>query len=389
MSKHLEIVLYPEDGWDEQKIVAEIAKRKSIEEYVIALHDQDLLQDGNPVKPHYHVYLNFGKTNWKPDQVAKWFGIPQTLVRKITSDKSGNNTNLGKYFVINYYTHSNYPDKHQYSPADFVSNFDVSQYLEKEKERQVRVAEKKNRRAEIDSYIERCVSGEITRYNYSSMIPEIVYSRNKPVFERVWEQLDHRHWMEQKSRRNCEVIWLYGPAGTGKTQMALLFADQLEMAAYISNPGNDPLDGYQNEPIIVLDDIRPNAPFTYEALLKMLDPYTLAGVHSRYKDKYPQAKYIFVTSVYSPEDLYKESYIGNVAIDSIIQLLRRIHQTWYFTSTKIEISEYDESKEDFVNIATKDNPVPAYIATQIKNQPSKVKPEDVASAIVAKYSPSP
>ena len=101
--KHLEVMLYAADGWDVQKIIEEINKRTSVKQYAIMLHDQDVSQTtGEPVKPHYHCYLNFGNTSWDFESVAKWFDIKADLVSKIKSNK---------FFTLKYYTHADRPEK--------------------------------------------------------------------------------------------------------------------------------------------------------------------------------------------------------------------------------------------------------------------------------------
>jgi len=99
MPKHCETVLYAEDNWDVPNILKVLGKHDSIKKYVIALHDQDVLADGTPAKPHFHIYLNFGTTNVQLPQVAKWFGVKEQSVEKIKSCMSeivsiANQTNI-------------------------------------------------------------------------------------------------------------------------------------------------------------------------------------------------------------------------------------------------------------------------------------------------------
>ena len=112
MPKHCETVLYAEDNWDVPNILKVLGKHDSIKKYVIALHDQDVLADGTPAKPHFHIYLNFGTTNVQLPQVAKWFGVKEQSVEKIKSDKSDRNQSMGMYYTIKYYTHQDEPGKH-------------------------------------------------------------------------------------------------------------------------------------------------------------------------------------------------------------------------------------------------------------------------------------
>ena len=56
--KHLEVILYLEDGWTEEKAEQVCTSKKSVKKYAIIRHDHDLNPDGTPIKPHLHVYIN-------------------------------------------------------------------------------------------------------------------------------------------------------------------------------------------------------------------------------------------------------------------------------------------------------------------------------------------
>ena len=52
MAKHLEIVLYAEDGWNDGKIESVVQSKQSVKQYAYILHDKDLDDDGQLKKPH-------------------------------------------------------------------------------------------------------------------------------------------------------------------------------------------------------------------------------------------------------------------------------------------------------------------------------------------------
>lgn len=81
-------------------------------------------EDGKPIKDHYHIYLNFGRTNWQFKDVAKWFGIADNHVVRVKSNKA---------FVLIYFTHQEEQEKHQYPVDDIVANFDVKEFLRQQK----------------------------------------------------------------------------------------------------------------------------------------------------------------------------------------------------------------------------------------------------------------
>ena len=107
--KQMEIVV------DEDKIHVDIQKtlmeRKTIKKWAYILHDKD------DTRPHYHIYLNFGRSGVNSKDVAEWFDIPENFIEKF----KGRNTDM-----LLYLTHGNdsQQNKHQYSPTEVFANFD-------------------------------------------------------------------------------------------------------------------------------------------------------------------------------------------------------------------------------------------------------------------------
>ena len=50
MPKQMEVKLYPDDGWTVSKIEETLKARTSIKEYAMILHDQDVDENGAPVR---------------------------------------------------------------------------------------------------------------------------------------------------------------------------------------------------------------------------------------------------------------------------------------------------------------------------------------------------
>lgn len=384
MPKQVEVLLYQEDEWNSEKIKDIVQKRSSVKEFIIAFHDKDTEDDGTQVKPHFHVYLNFGNTNWPYEAVAKWFGVRNERVSRIKAELRGKKS--GKYAVARYYTHQDYPNKHYYSPSTFVASFDVEEYLnayEEKHEASESCAARKHRDAEI---LNLCALGEITQYNYHEKITAVEYARNEKKILSIWKYLIDKKLDESKGTRNCKTIWICGESGVGKTTLAGLFAKRLNMPKYITNPGNDPLGGYRQEPIIVVDELRPDEGFNYKSLLQFLDPYNRSGTHSRYHDKYPTVDYIFVCSVYSPEEYYASSVVDRAKnIDTKTQLFRRIAQVWNVSKERIDISEYAPELKDFIVCDSVENPVPGYVEEQRAEGTHSEDPLDTLKAISKNY----
>ena len=75
------------------------------------------------------------------------------------------------------------------------------------------------------------------------------------------------------------------------------------MDYFVSSGSNDVLDGYCQQPCLILDDIRPSA-LGLSDLLKLLDPHTACSIKSRYKNKYVNCSLIILTSVLKIDEFY-------------------------------------------------------------------------------------
>lgn len=90
-------------------------------------------------------------------------------------------------------------------------------------------------------------------------------------------------------------------------------------------------------------------------------------MHSRYRDKYAMAEYVFVTTVYTPDSYYKGCNIMNSTIDTQQQLNRRIWQIWYVSEDKITVYQ-NENEKKFVLKGEEENPIPQYVEAQKRLQ---------------------
>lgn len=113
------------------------------------------------------------------------------------------------------------------------------------------------------------------------------------------------------------VIWVHGETGTGKSRT---IRDIVPDAVSISIK-NGFFQGYRGEPAVILDDFRAHD-LPFSELLKVLDryPYTanVKGGSISWN-----AKLIYITSCYAPQDVYTVS-------ESVQQLLRRITHVYKF-----------------------------------------------------------
>lgn len=346
--KHLEVVLYPADGWTKQKILEEISKRGSIQQYAIMLHDKDVQDDGSPKPEHYHVYLNFGKASWTPAEVAKWFEIKPELVQMIKSNKAT---------VLRYFLHENCPDKHQYPLDDMVANFDVEAFLQQQKQS-----------ASLDTLLRQCSDGKITRLNYTQYIDPVIFAKHQRKFESAWAFCQSA-LVEQDGNgsRQMSILWLYGDTAVGKSLLCKLLARNQQRTIYLTSTGSDPFGEYKGQSVVVLDDLRPEMPFSFAELLKITDPYNSSGVHSRYHNKHLVCDQLIITAPMSPEEYTAQCYLPH---EDAAQLYRRLSEVWKVTKSDIYISRYDLGLGSFMPISVRPNPVPAYLATLSPSAPA-------------------
>lgn len=174
-------------------------------------------------------------------------------------------------------------------PGLYPGRWDIEEFYARQQEAALNRAKTGHQDSQLNDFIERCSTGEIMPYNYWEYIPSRLYSPNASQFKNAWSMYHDARIAKAKGNRDCQIIWLYGEKGTGKTSLGKLYAQQMELPLYITHPGNDPMGSYLDQPIILLDELRPKEGFTYKELLQFLDPYTQTATKSRYFDKIAMA----------------------------------------------------------------------------------------------------
>lgn len=307
--KHCEVVSQPEyiDG----KVGDIIRAHKVIKKYAYILHDKD-----SDTSPHYHIYLNFGRTGIPLPDIAKWFGLQESCVERI----KGRPVDVLKYLV---HGNDSQINKHQYDYSEVVANFDFLAEIESDK-----------------------VLGDFEKYSYAQ---QLQYVNNLPVsektqaftkLEKLWKI--YCQCLVLNNDRDIDVMFIDGKGGTGKTYYAKKLLTQMGYDYCVSSSSNDPFQDYLGQKAIILDDLRDSA-FDFEDLLKMLDNNTASSVRSRFTNKVFNGKLIVITSTVPLSYWYREyKYSDNK--DEINQLYRRI--TSYVKVTHDLVCVYDEIDAD-------------------------------------------
>lgn len=318
-AKHFEIVCNTEwekDGirytMTEENIAKVLADLPC--QYAYILHDKDTLETGEPKKPHWHIYVNFGRNSWRSDRLATRFGLADNFVGKVKG-RSGD--------MLAYLTHANAEEKHQYNEEEVRTNFD----WKSERDKSLATKKKDVRAGIIRDGI---VNGSIRLYNLFDHITAEEYHVHKRVIEHAFE---YRTMTIRGANRDMDAIYIYGDSGTGKTTYAKQLASEKNYSVFVSSGSNDPLDGYQGEDCIILDDIRPSC-MKLSDLLKMLDNNTASSVASRYRNKVLECKLIVLTSTLPIDSFFGKVFENDK--ETAVQLKRRCRSIVHMLQDKIE-----------------------------------------------------
>lgn len=314
-----EIVVYPEnDQFNDLKIESILNSHKSIKEWLFILHDKD------NKKPHYHIYLHFGRT-YPCAQLLTMFNneIKENSINEIRGRWKD---------ILLYATHKNASSKYQYDNSEVRSNFDYS-----------------NKLAEIlssdtaNDLILKYSNNEISFYQlWTNLTPsdKLKYNKRIEVATRVRNEN-----LKLRSDRDMKVMYIYGIAGSGKTSFAKFYAKEvLKTDFYVSSSSNDPLCDYMGQKVIILDDLRADV-FTYADLLKILDNHTNSSAKSRYYNKQIDADFLIITSIKNPIDFYRDYENPS---EPIQQFIRRLNNVIMVGGGEDHLMSDIEVKEQYV-----------------------------------------
>lgn len=355
-------------------------KEKVIAEYAYIIHDKDIYEQdsethkkGDLKPPHIHLLLKFENNQpQKIGYIAQWFGIPENFVN--CKGKSWDSACL-------YLVHINAADKFQYPVADVTASFDYEEFIEEymaeqeyeeDEEEEAGTSKKKKKKREIDKVLEKILSGEIREYNKTLKIDHMLLITYSKKIELAFKVRSEYLQATQKDR-HTECIYITGPSGCGKTTLARKIADYRNFDYFVSSGSNDIMDGYGQEPCLIIDDIRPSV-LGLSDLLKMLDPNLASSVKSRYKNKYLNCNLVILTTVLSIDDFYKNVFSEQQ--EPITQLKRRCSTYIKMNSREICVSLWDKKTMKYSNpVIFKNSVLKEYVPKR------KVDPEDVCQHV--------
>lgn len=279
------------------------------------------------------------------DQIANLVGVAPQYVEKAGKGR------FAKSNMLSYLIHAKDEKKYQYDANEvatwLASGCDEIPYkfvYEQEKARWERgkYAKKNNsadaiedEKALLEMLLEKLANGRITK-NEILLSDEYyqVYRKNiNKMRDAEIAYMERRYaraeQMVKDGTYKQKTFFISGLSGAGKStfakQVAHWMVDQArkkgETWQIYNASAEHAFDTYAGQEVVILDDLRCYS-MTPSDWLKLLDPYNVAQVSARYKNRGVVAKALIITSVHSPEAFFAEACRGRD--EPIVQFIRRI-----------------------------------------------------------------
>lgn len=284
----------------------EILNQSGATEWAFIIHNKD-----EGAKPHVHCVLHF-KNAHHASAIAKLFNDTENSVEYWNS-RIGN----AYSYLIHQTQDAHHSKKHLYSAKDVTANFDFEQKIKS-------ISQQVNSK-QVKQYIVDYSEGNLTFKQLQNKIGVYNMAINSKIIDNITRYLaevNHQKWL-QEFEGPMQVIWLWGPSGIGKSVYADYLVSKKGSVAKLG-ASNDYFQGYNQEHVCILNDVRPND-FKWSDLLRMLDNWQLdKQAPRRYKNCYLDVETIVITTPFDSYSFYAHTRYIDRKIDTYEQLQRRI-----------------------------------------------------------------
>lgn len=328
-----------------------------VEQAHLILHDSDTVQTWDTVTDQYVLtpkvlHLHFVvKAAGRGLSMAVWadaFGVEPQYIEK--GRRGGRVVEIDGVRIsqshdnqLAYLTHVKYVEKYQYRPEQVASvvGLDYLQVYEQRRPDWLKGrAHVAAQAAELEKepLLAEAINGHL--YKEQVLLTDAmyqVYSRHQREFDDAFSAYGQRRAMiaADKLERGVfatTIIYVHGSAGAGKTYLAkqimagaVLHAQQAgERWTVYRGATMNPLDDWQGQEIIFLDDLRPGA-MTANDWLLLLDPENASPARARYRNKLAVApRVIVITATVHPVDFFFFAREKGGVDEPLDQFLRRL-----------------------------------------------------------------
>lgn len=309
------------------------------------LHDKDKHPDGTPKEPHIHMIVTFAKQVDR-SVFAYHAGVAEQYVE---SPKKGR---YGLLNMLSYLIHAKDSEKHQYQPdevhdmmtlpagvtgAPTVTN-EKGSYLDVYRRHSLEWAKGKASKTrhksmgeDIDWLESEILSGKLTRKQI--LLTDDLYRIASVNWSRVTNALAVYSARKaelalddfEKGKYQLTTLFITGEPGSGKTYLAKKIINELQTRhsswQVYQGAGSNPVDDYQGEEIMFLDDLRGNSMLASD-WLKVMDPINNSRLSARYANVQPVQRVLIITSFQDATTFF--SYAKSAGDEALSQFIRRI-----------------------------------------------------------------